>query len=338
MIAKKDLLVSENADEDVADLNSDVDIDSVDGYLHVMFWKILSSIGELIILIGVIVKGQTEFRELTTQGWRDYFSSSGSGFLENVVSLSFCTMILGVTFLRIFQSPYEDALLSLASVLAWMYMLFFFLGFRLTGPFVVMIYEMLIADFRRFGTIFVIFLFGFSEAFYIIFNESGFYAFLARIKACFVAMLGAFEFDDYSAARYPPLSIALLLIYVVVVTILLLNLLIAMMGDTFQRISEDADKKWHLEWARIIFSIENEMSPHERLDPANQYWTTVNGNRYLQVQEVNANHFKKTKKKKNKEESSQAEDDKKKSISDESTETTENLSIAGEKDEAQSKE
>lgn len=71
--------------------------------------------------------------------------------------------------------------------------------------------------------------------------------------------------------------------FIVVVSILLLNLLIAMMGDTYARISQEADKRWHLEWARIIFSVENEMSEAERLHPENKYWTLINDKRYLQV-------------------------------------------------------
>jgi len=254
---------------------------------------VMSTVGELLILLGVMYKSFLEIREMSQQGLVNYFSSSGSGFLENVVSLSFCGTITTVACLRAVGSDYEDGFLAISVLLAWSYMLFFFLGIRLTGPFVVMIGKMLVADFRKFGSIFVIFLLGFSEAFYILFDETGPFQFLNRIKSCFIAMLGAFEFDDYLASRFPVISVSLLLMYVMVVSILLLNLLIAMMGDTYAKIIEEADKQWHLEWARIIFSIENEMSPAERLDPKNTYWTNVNGLRYLQVQEVDANHFRK---------------------------------------------
>jgi hypothetical protein len=35
-----------------------------------------------------------------------------------------------------------------------------------------------------------------------------------------------------------------------------------------------------------VFAIENEMSTNERNLDANKYWTTIDGERYLQVQEV----------------------------------------------------
>jgi hypothetical protein len=43
---------------------------------------------------------------------------------------------------------------------------------------------------------------------------------------------GGFDFDVYLYSRYPALSISLLVIYIFVVTILMFNLLIAMMSDS----------------------------------------------------------------------------------------------------------
>lgn len=45
-------------------------------------------------------------------------------------------------------------------------------------------------------------------------------------------MLGGFDFDNMTGAEFPTVSVMLLLTYVVVVSIMLLNLLIAMMVGT----------------------------------------------------------------------------------------------------------
>lgn len=47
----------------------------------------------------------------------------------------------------------------------------------------------------------------------------------------------------------------------------------------------------HLERARIIFAIENEMSWEERKSDKNKYWTTIDGQRYLQVEEIDKDCF-----------------------------------------------
>jgi hypothetical protein len=63
---------------------------------------------------------------------------------------------------------YEDGMLAIGSLIGWHYMLFFAMGFRHTGPFVVMIYHMLIYDISRFSMIYMIFMIGFAQCFYII--------------------------------------------------------------------------------------------------------------------------------------------------------------------------
>ncbi len=46
-----------------------------------------------------------------------------------------------------------------------------------------------------------------------------------------------------------------------------------------------------MERARIVFAIENEMSTDERKLDANKYWTNIDGERYLQVEEIDKNCF-----------------------------------------------
>lgn len=46
-----------------------------------------------------------------------------------------------------------------------------------------------------------------------------------------------------------------------------------------------------MERARIVFAIENEMSTEERNFPTNKYWTNVDDERYLQVEEVDDQCF-----------------------------------------------
>lgn len=46
-----------------------------------------------------------------------------------------------------------------------------------------------------------------------------------------------------------------------------------------------------MERARIVFAIESEMSTDERNLSTNKYWTNVDGERYLQVEEVDDDCF-----------------------------------------------
>lgn len=57
-------------------------------------------------------------------------------------------------------------------------------------------------------------------------------------------MLGDLDLDNYTGTTFQYISISLLVIYVIVVSILLLNLLIAMMGDTYGNVIEGATQIW----------------------------------------------------------------------------------------------
>lgn len=165
--------------------------------------------------------------------------------------------------LRVLNCEAETAVLAFASIFGWGYMLFFVMAFRLTGPFVVMIYQMLINDVLRFCIIYVVFLIGFSQTFFVLFNYngksetkktlsffilflfcSGFSGFLVSVKQSFLGMLGDFDLDAYIDTEFCYINVSFLIFYIIVVTILLLNLLVAMMGDTYGNIIEDATQVW----------------------------------------------------------------------------------------------
>ena len=74
--------------------------------------------------------------------------------------------------------------------------------------------------------------------------DLGVQGYLTSLRQCFLGLLGDFDLDIYIAGPYPFASVALILLYIVVVTILLLNLLIAMMGDTYADVKKSAKKLW----------------------------------------------------------------------------------------------
>jgi hypothetical protein len=59
-----------------------------------------------------------------------------------------------------------------------------------------------------------------------------------------LGLFSNFDLDYYIEGEYPYANVGLLIFYIVVITILLLNLLIAMMGDTYQDVKKGAKKLW----------------------------------------------------------------------------------------------
>ncbi|CAF4856033.1 unnamed protein product [Rotaria sp. Silwood1] len=214
--------------------------------------QIVRTIGHLIVLAGAVSKGKSEIREMINVGVRKYFQVTGSALLENYLSSLFCCGIIIVNILHLLDMQAYTIVLAFVSIIGWGYMLFFVMAFQLTGPFVLMIYEMLFHDVLCFCIIYMVFLAGFSQAFFVLFNNNGFGGFLVSIKQCFFGMLGDFELDHYPGTTFQYISVSLLVIYIIVVSILLLNLLIAMMGDTYGNVIEGATQIWFVQF--IYFS------------------------------------------------------------------------------------
>lgn len=55
-----------------------------------------------------------------------------------------------------------------------------------------------------------------------------------------------------------------------IVGVLLINMLIAMMGNTYTKIAETKNE-WQRQWARIVLVVERGVPPHDRLKNFNNY-------------------------------------------------------------------
>lgn len=119
--------------------------------------------------------------------------------------------------------------MGVAAIFAWLYMLWFLLGFRLTGPFVIMLWHMLVSDVIRFFALHGVFMMGFAEAFYVLTGKGGWSEFTAHIQECFVLALNGSDLQANDDAEFPVFVVSLITFYVVVASVILLNLLVAMM-------------------------------------------------------------------------------------------------------------
>jgi len=243
----------------------------------------------VLVVSGACWKGMREFKEMWSHGINKYFSCTGSAFLENFLSISFFLSIIGFLCFSFFESSLElDALcLGLASLFAFSYLFIFLLAFEITGPMVIMVYKMLFNDVLRFFMVYCVFILGFSHAFFVLDHSKSSGTIMKSIGCLFDATFGDFDINGHLEMEAPFRSISamLLVCYVVLVSIQLLNFLIAMMGNTYTQINDDSKKHWELERARIIFAFELEMTPTERQQSL-KYHVEIKDKRYFQVEVV----------------------------------------------------
>ncbi|XP_066592095.1 transient receptor potential cation channel subfamily V member 5-like isoform X2 [Prorops nasuta] len=171
----------------------------------------------------------------------------------------------------------EDAILVVAVPGSWFLLMFFAGAIRLTGPFVTMVYSMITGDMLTFGMIYTVVLFGFSQSFYFLYKgfpgvKSTLYSsYHSTWMALLQITLGDYSYSDLSYTTYPNLSKTVFAIFMVLVPILLLNMLIAMMGNTYAHVIEQSEKEWVKQWAKIVVSLERAVSQKDAHNYLQEY-------------------------------------------------------------------
>ncbi|CAG5132739.1 unnamed protein product, partial [Candidula unifasciata] len=179
------------------------------------------------------------------------------------------------------QYDIEDILLIFSAPSGWSIFLFFARGYRLTGPFVTIIYKMITGDLFCFGIIYIIFLSGFTQGFFFLFQSvssktadpdlAKFSNVQDTILKMFEMTLGEFRYEVFSMSNYPPLTKLIFALFMILVPILLLNMLIAMMGNTYTQVISKSTKEWWKQWAKIIVMLEWGMTKKRLLQIQQEY-------------------------------------------------------------------
>uniref|UniRef100_A0A3B4X2H5 Transient receptor potential cation channel subfamily V member 1-like n=1 Tax=Seriola lalandi dorsalis TaxID=1841481 RepID=A0A3B4X2H5_SERLL len=168
-------------------------------------------------------------------------------------------------------------LLVLSLALAWINVLYYSRGSKQMGMYSVMMQRMILGDLLHFLCVYGVLLFGFSA------DSAPTLAdgtpargrsFAADTFKCkkpsyndirfttlelfkFTIGMGDLEFTDH--VQYKEVFYILLILYIVLTYILLLNMLIALMGNTVERISKESENIWNLQvgrcYTRLVFLV-----------------------------------------------------------------------------------
>jgi hypothetical protein len=148
---------------------------------------------------------------------------------------------------------WEQILQALCAPQMWVKFLHFARANRVFGPYVRVICKMF-RDILTFSVVFILFLLGFAHSLYIMkvggYNRGLFSASMAT----FQVGMGEWDYDAIKASG--PVAQVLFLGYSWVGTIMLLNMLIAIMGGTYEAIKSSQYEYWQLERAKLIVAMQ----------------------------------------------------------------------------------
>ena len=122
-------------------------------------------------------------------------------------------------------------------------------------------------DIRIFLLIIAITLIGFSQALYLLSQHDQHLPFgtiTQSLLSCFDYMMGNFE-TQIDGSLLPSLTTFIIILFILFMIILMLNLLIALMGNTFNIISEKGLAQWRKEQITILLDEEFLISRKERI-------------------------------------------------------------------------
>ncbi|XP_047450081.1 transient receptor potential cation channel subfamily V member 1-like [Mugil cephalus] len=280
----------------------------------------LRCVGEIVSVLGslwffykailVFRKNPPNFTAVTTDGFSEILFFLQAALLLICTVLYFCG-----------RREYVG-LLVISLALAWINVLYYTRGFKQMGIYNIIMQRMMLGDLLQFLAVYSVFLFGFSAAIVALMDDSptnpikvkngslarersfnfdtfkcekpsyNDFSFTTLEMFKFTIGMGDLEFTDL--VQYKEVFYVLLIFYIVLTYIMLLNLLIAVMGNTVERLSSQSETIWNLQRAFTILDIERTLPKwlKTKLDSGGSKMVSLKneqdeGQRFFRVEEMN---------------------------------------------------
>ncbi len=252
-------------------------------YVLFLFWPIVLLVFEIyyfsINILHFCSKRNNQNRELKNQGQSSVSRILNSIFrilmryLAHFTSLVFSILVITWFSLYYTKNDYQAHILAVALVLGWLYTIAFTDGFETVHAFTIMLKKIIIRDMTRFIFLYLLVLFAFALAFQCLFSiapnvEAQYPTAWSTFFVTFNMMIGMGEIfydefdDDYAAAERKDSATfvkILYLFYILLTTVILLNLLIAMMTDSYVAVKSREGTTWRVGSVQLAIEIEKNM-------------------------------------------------------------------------------
>ncbi|XP_069853028.1 transient receptor potential cation channel subfamily V member 6 isoform X1 [Dipodomys merriami] len=225
----------------------------------------LRLVGELVTIIGAVIILLVEIPDIFRLGVTRFFGQTILGGPFHVIIITYAFTVLVTMVMRLTNTDGEVVPMSFALVLGWCNVMYFARGFQMLGPFTIMIQKMIFGDLMRFCWLMAVVILGFASAFYIIFqtedpDELGhFYDYPMALFSTFELFLTIIDGPANYDVDLPFMYSITYAAFAIIATLLMLNLLIAMMGDTHWRVAHERDELWRAQVVATTVMLERKL-------------------------------------------------------------------------------
>ncbi|KAG2469901.1 TRPV6 protein, partial [Polypterus senegalus] len=180
-------------------------------------------------------------------------------------SITYSCLLLILFMLRITNSKGEMEIMAYALVLGWCNVLFFARGFEMLGPYVVMVHKIMFSDMLRFIWLMTFTVIGFTAALWMAYMtqdpsaDPQFGDFPTTFFVEFELSLGLLDIPLNYSVWTPNIVKVLHAALTIFAFLLIMNLLIAMLGDTQTRVAEERDEIWRAQVVATILMLERRL-------------------------------------------------------------------------------
>ncbi|XP_011912892.1 PREDICTED: transient receptor potential cation channel subfamily V member 5 [Cercocebus atys] len=226
---------------------------------------IIRLVGELVSVIGAVIILLLEIPDIFRVGASRYFGQTILGGPFHVIIITYASLVLVIMAMRLTNTNGEVVPMSFALVLGWCSVMYFARGFQMLGPFTIMIQKMIFGDLMRFCWLMAVVILGFASAFYIIFQTEDptslgqFYDYPMALFSTFELFLTVIDAPANYDVDLPFMFSVVNFAFAIFATLLMLNLFIAMMGDTHWRVAQERDELWRAQVVATTVMLERKL-------------------------------------------------------------------------------
>ncbi|XP_067860627.1 transient receptor potential cation channel subfamily V member 5-like [Heptranchias perlo] len=214
-------------------------------------------VGEIISVFGAIAILLIESADIIRYGTAGYFGKTVLGGPFHVIIICYAILVLLILILRLTSAGTEGVFMALAIVLAWCNSIYFARGFRILGPFAILLQKIILEKFLTYAILMLMVLIGFTTAIHMSFQELDpsqwirFNGFTNLLFLMFMLFFGLLDIPlNYD--KYTPFMVKILYVSYIMMTFQLMAILfIFLIAQTLRRVMKNCDVLWR---AQIIAS------------------------------------------------------------------------------------